>query len=269
MNNRFIRINGQEFSFDEVAKALGLGVNSNIVPIKFELCQRVNGGILVAKGADFDYEDYPGIDIEYHLPKEKDSLPIMISRTEKPQFDDAEHTLRTFCYSREDEYFMYFDSDERPDKEVDERPISPSVVLSGSPNFSVDVTTENPYINYRGATEKPRDNSALTTKIQDAASRKDISQSPETMICHVCFCRQDGNNDDRVISVDLALIPEDYAKNKDQFLLNADERIQAYDKLAKIVGDDQVSNYIIVSAAMVNPLTPSQGRSSESMDHSR
>lgn len=148
--DRFIRVNGRDFSFEEVAKALGLEVASHLDPVQVHLCQRVDDGILVAKGAFFDKDDYPGIDLELELPAEKDSLPVMISRCEQPRADGEARGLRNFCYSRADEYFMYFDVDTRADDVVDKEGVEATLVLSGSRSADVDVYEENSFIKYKG-----------------------------------------------------------------------------------------------------------------------
>lgn len=149
--DRFIRVNGKEFSFEEVAKALGFEVAPHLDPVQVHLCQQIEDGVLVAKGAFFDKDDYPGMDVELELPEEKDSMPVIISRTEQPRLDTEERGVRTFCYNRENEYFMYFDVDTRTDDEVDKEIDVPSVVLSGSRLAEVDVYEENTFVRYRGA----------------------------------------------------------------------------------------------------------------------
>ena len=177
-NDRFLRINGKEFSFDKVAEALGLNPSPNREPVQVELCQRVDSGVLVAKGSFFDHDNYPGIDLELQLPPEKDTLPIMISRTEQPRPEGEEHPIRTYGYSRDDEYFMFFDSDLRSDAQVDEKPISPAITISGNRDYSVDVSCENPYVNYKGYSAPSLANS-LEARIQSAASRSAENHSPE------------------------------------------------------------------------------------------
>lgn len=175
--NRFLRINGQEFSFDDVVKALGIEVSPNIQPVQVELCQRVDSGVLVAKGAYFDQDDYPGIDVELHLPAEKDSIPIMVSRTEQPQPDGEDHALRTFGYDRNNEYFMYFDTDLRPDAQVDEQMLRPSLTVAGNPGLDVDVMADNPYVNYKGYSSLVSQKEGLDSKIHAASSRSLQDQS--------------------------------------------------------------------------------------------
>lgn len=175
--NRFLRINGQEFSFDDVAKALGMEVSPHVQPVQVELCQRVDSGVLVAKGAYFDQDDYPGIDVELHLPAEKDSIPIIVSRTEQPQPDGEDHALRTFGYDRNNEYFMYFDTDLRPDAQVYEQMLRPSLTVAGNPGLDVDVMADNPYVNYKGYSSLVSQKEGLDSKIHAASSRSLQDQS--------------------------------------------------------------------------------------------
>lgn len=148
MNNRFIRVNGQEFSFDEVAKALGVSLPESQQDHTVQLCQRVNAGVLVAGGAWGEPDPYPCIDVELHLAEEQNSDPILITKTEQPVQEDSPEALRTYCYSRYNEYFMYFDTDTRPDKYVDKETLLPSVAVSGGPYYNVEVTAEDPYVSF-------------------------------------------------------------------------------------------------------------------------
>lgn len=156
--DRFIKINGAVFSFEEVAKALGVECDPGREPVQLHLCQRVDDGVLVAKGAFFDKDEYPAIDLELQLPAEKDSLPVMISRTEQPRvegaYSDGYRGVRTFGYSRADEYFMYFDSDTRPDalvdKDYNQKGLNPKVVVSGGYNYTPEVYQSNQYVKFMG-----------------------------------------------------------------------------------------------------------------------
>ena len=148
MHNRFIRINGQDFSFDSVAAALGIELPAGTSDHQIQLCQRVHDGILVAGGSSYDSDAYPHIDVELQLPQDQDTLPILLTRSEQPEPTTTPEALRIFCYSREDEYFMFFDTDTRPDSAVDAELYPPSVTVSGSPICSVSVKSENPYVSF-------------------------------------------------------------------------------------------------------------------------
>lgn len=152
--DRFIRVNGQAFSFEDVAKALGVSCDPLREPVQVHLCQRVNDGVLVAKGAFFDNDSYPAIDLELELPKEKDSMPVMISKTEQPRvaggYSDGYPGVRSFIYNREGEYFMYSDVDSRADEVVDRDGMEQRVMVSGCPACDVEVYQENPYVWMRG-----------------------------------------------------------------------------------------------------------------------
>ena len=148
MSNRFIRINGQDFSFDSVAAALGIELPDGTSDHQIQLCQRVRDGILVAGGSSYESDAYPHIDVELQLPQDQDTLPILLTRSEQPEPTATPESLRTFCYSREDEYFMFFDTDTRPDSAVDAELSPPSVTVSGSPICSVSVKAENPFVSY-------------------------------------------------------------------------------------------------------------------------
>lgn len=155
--DRFIKINGAVFSFEEVAKALGVECDPKREPVQLHLCQRVDDGVLVAKGAFFDKDDYPAIDLELQLPSEKDSLPVMISRTEQPRvegaYSDGYLGVRNFVYNREGEYFMYSDVDSRADEVVDRAGMEQRVMVSGSRLCDVEVYQENPWVRMMGQKE--------------------------------------------------------------------------------------------------------------------
>lgn len=168
--NRFLRINGENYSLDTVVRALGVFIPEN-ESVQVSLCQRVDAGILVAKGAALDQDDYPGIDVELELSADKDSIPIMISRTEQPRPVEEEHALRTFCYDRTDEYFMCFDVDVRPDREVEEHYFPPELIVSGSPDNCVVVSCENQYVDFQGVQNVTPKKESLQTLIQAAASK--------------------------------------------------------------------------------------------------
>lgn len=157
MMNRFIRINGKDYSFDEVAKALGIKCDPQREPIQLHLCQRVDDGILVAKGAFFDNDDYPAMDLELELPAEKDSMPVIISKTEQPRVDggysDGYQGVRNFVYNRDGEYFMYSDVDSRADEIVDRDGMEQRVMVSGSPVCDAEVYQENHYVRMMGRKE--------------------------------------------------------------------------------------------------------------------
>ena len=154
IKGRFIRINNKDFSFDELAEALGIHAKKGFEPFEVQLCQRVDAGILTATATDFG-PAYPGIDVELHLLEKENTQPIMITRTEQPCEDEVADPVRTYSYGRNEDYFMYFDSDIRSDREVEVEAIPPSVVIAGDPGLSVDVWTENPYMNYKGHLPKP------------------------------------------------------------------------------------------------------------------
>lgn len=147
MTNRFIRVNGQDFSFDEIAKALGVGIQDGKTDHTIQLCQRVNAGVLTAEASP-EGDNYPGIDVELQLPQELETAPILISRTEQPMLEEGPEALRTYCYSRYDEYFAYFDADTRPDKEVDNLTFPPSLAVSGGTFYDVEVTAEDPHVKF-------------------------------------------------------------------------------------------------------------------------
>lgn len=180
MNDRFIRINGKDFSLDDVAKALGIQPE-NDKPLEVDLCQRIDAGVLVARGSNIGGDEYPGIDVELELPKEKDSLPVMLSRTEQPRPDGDVQNVRTFCFSRLDEYFMYFDADLRSDKEVDELAIPPHLCVAGNPGFNPVITADNRYVDFEGSTER-YEKMSLLAQINSAEKRSAAPKAQDPVV---------------------------------------------------------------------------------------
>ena len=152
--NRFIRINGKEFSFEEVAKALGVECDPQREPVQLHLCQRIDEGVLVAKGAFFDKDSYPAIDLDLELPAEKDSMSVPIFKVEQPRVDgaysDGYQGVRSFVYNRDGEYFMYSNVDSRADEIVDRDGMEQWVMVSGSPRCDVEVYQENYFVRMMG-----------------------------------------------------------------------------------------------------------------------
>ena len=121
------------------------------------------------------------MDVDLILPEDQKSNPVMITRTEQPRADGECSELKTFCYCRDDEYFMYFTSDIRPDEEVDQQFIDPIVTLSGSPNWNVSAKAENPYVRYSGYTpDRKHDNVNLQSMIEGAQSRHKSEAKQDT-----------------------------------------------------------------------------------------
>lgn len=193
--DRFILINGQAFSFEAVAQALGLNVDSATKPVEMHLCQRIPDGVLVAKSEYCGGDDYPGIDIELELPAEKDTLPILISRTEQPREEGEICAVRTFGYDRENEYFVHFDTDTRPDAVLDEAELqSPQVVVSGERHLPVEVIAENPFVSFVKDTSfrpSPAKNSVdhIIHNAEDRAKSSLDSKEGNGLAEHVSFSR--------------------------------------------------------------------------------
>lgn len=134
-----ISLNGKVFSLEEVCRALGVDpcAQPNV-----SLCIGVKAGVLKSSLCNED-PDYPGIRTELALPPEAESVDIMLTITEQPRSEDEHEPVRTFGYNRDDEYFLYFDADTRPDREVEDALRRPSVTIGGNPNLPADVYQEN------------------------------------------------------------------------------------------------------------------------------
>lgn len=138
-----IRINDQVFTVQELCEKLGISEPAE----KIELRQEVPEGTLSASLApDCPDDVYPGIDLELHLSASANSLPIMVARCERPISQDEDQPgVRTYLFSRQDEYFAYSELDTRTDEEVDSDYLAPTIVLSGNPNSVARITLENNY----------------------------------------------------------------------------------------------------------------------------
>ena len=145
-----IFLNGKVFTLEEVCRALGVdpGPQPNV-----SLCIGVKAGVLKSSLCNED-PDYPGIRTELALPPEAESVDIMLTVTEQPRSDDEQEPVRTFGYNRDDEYFLYFDADTRPDREVENDLRRPAVTMSGNPNLPAEVYQENNHVRHH-FTEKP------------------------------------------------------------------------------------------------------------------
>lgn len=175
--NRFVRIDGREYSFAEIAQRLHPDDPSITSNPEIQLCQRVKDGILVSHCSYTEHDNFPFMDVELELPEEKESLPVLISHTEQPDESVDDPHLRTFCYDRTDEYFMSFDTDTRSDAEVDKTPSQTSLVVSGNPWNEIKVFTENQYVSFEGLLPSTTKLPSFSSILSDAEARAKESQS--------------------------------------------------------------------------------------------
>lgn len=172
-----ISLNGKVFSLEEVCRALGVdpGAQPNV-----SLCIGVKAGVLKSSLCNED-PDYPGIRTELALPAEAESVDIMLTVTEQPRSEDEHEPVRTFGYNRDDEYFLYFDADTRPDREVEDALRRPSVTIGGNPNLPADVYQENNMVRYHmsPAPEETKEKPALSTLISSAEKVKAAPAAPD------------------------------------------------------------------------------------------
>lgn len=112
------------------------------------------------------------------------------------------------------------------------------------------------YIQGCGSCEK----GSLDEQIRDAetVAKEKVSENKEREVCKVTFI----DSCDQTIDVYLDIVPEEYKREKDGFLLTADERCLAYDKAAEIVGEDRLSSFVIYTAEIVKV---SVGRKKDSL----
>lgn len=165
-----ISLYGKVFTLEEVCRAMGItpGPTPDV-----SLCIGVKAGVLKSSLCNED-PDYPGIRTELALPPEADSVDIMLTVTEQPRSEDEHEPVRTFGYNRDDEYFLYFDADTRPDREVENDLRRPSVTVGGNPQLPTDVYQENNMVRYHmsPAPEEAKEKPTLNTLISDAEKGK-------------------------------------------------------------------------------------------------
>lgn len=170
-----ISLYGKVFTLEEVCRAMGItpGPTPDV-----SLCIGVKAGVLKSSLCNED-PDYPGIRTELALPPEAESVDIMLTVTEQPRSENEHEPVRTFGYNRDDEYFLYFDADTRPDREVEDALHRPSVTIGGNPNLPADVYQENSMVRYHmsPAPEEAKEKPALSALISDAEKSKVASQT--------------------------------------------------------------------------------------------
>lgn len=170
-----ISLYGKVFTLEEVCRAMGItpGPTPDV-----SLCIGVKAGVLKSSLCNED-PDYPGIRTELALPPEADSVDIMLTVTEQPRSEDEHEPVRTFGYNRDDEYFLYFDADTRPDREVEDDLRRPSVTVGGNPQLPADVYQENNMVRYHmsPAPEEAKEKPTLNTLISDAEKGKGNQES--------------------------------------------------------------------------------------------
>lgn len=165
-----ISLYGKVFTLEEVCRAMGITPGSTP---DVSLCIGVKAGVLKSSLCNED-PDYPGIRTELALPPEAETVDIMLTVTEQPRSEDEHEPVRTFGYNRDDEYFLYFDADTRPDREVENDLRRPSVTVGGNPNIPADVYQENNMVRYHmsPAPEETRGKPTLSALISDAEKAK-------------------------------------------------------------------------------------------------
>ena len=86
--------------------------------------------------------------------------------------------------------------------------------------------------------------------LADAENR--AKQPQESRECCVVTFRKTSGAGLAAVDVLLDIVPEDYRGQGQEFLLNAEERQVAYEKAAEVVGDEEISHYVIGSARVIN-----------------
>ena len=197
---QYIEIGGKKFTPEEVGRALGL-TPENGESFQLSLCQDTPSGVIRALCIDFG-GDHPGIDMEFQAGEEKDSAPILVSRTE--QSPDADGAVRTFGYGRDGDYFMFFDADIRSGKEVEAHAIAPSITISGNPGMSVDVEAENPYVKFHEFTHQHQQE--LSALMDKEFLREQVIQNREAVSEQIYLLTENGYiNSDQQVYADLHL----------------------------------------------------------------
>lgn len=91
---------------------------------------------------------------------------------------------------------------------------------------------------------------SLADNIKEAEGLKKEPENIEQEVCKVTFRRTLGVGLGE-FDVYLNIVPEEYKGKKDGFLLSAAERCLAYEKAAEVVGDEDLSDFGIFTAEMV------------------
>lgn len=138
----YLEINDVRLSIEEIAEKFG--ITDKVV--RPALCQEVPAGTLRAI-AD-DNEPFRGIDLELALPKEADTLSILLARAEQPDPDGEAEKPTVYLYGRGDEYVAFMPVDTRPDSEMEEEPEDTRITVSGDPGDEVQVFAENQYLSF-------------------------------------------------------------------------------------------------------------------------
>lgn len=73
----------------------------------------------------------------------------------------------------------------------------------------------------------------------------------ENGLCKVTFCRTSGIADGHIFDVYLDYMPSDYKEGRDDFLYDPEDRQRAYDLAAEQIGEDALSDYVILSAKVL------------------
>lgn len=168
-----LRIDDQEFSMDEVCRALHIPKARTA-----DVCVTVDGGKLIAQ-ATASY-DYPRITTNLLL-NEAEAKAIQITRSEQCRvFDDTKNNITTYCFGRDTgpAYFMHFNTDARPEKEHDA--FAPnSVVIKGDPFSHVLVQLENEYVEVsdQSSNAQRNDLNTLIGRAQAATQQNTVSPS--------------------------------------------------------------------------------------------
>lgn len=171
-----LRIGDQEFSMEEVCRALHLPEDAGSKTAS--VCVAVGGGKLISKATSSC--DYPRITTNLQLNEDAERA-IQITRSEQCRvFDETKNNITTYCFGRDTgpAYFMHFNTDSRPEKEHDA--FAPnSVVIQGDPFSHVLVQLENEYVEVsdQSSNAQRNDLNTLIGRAQAATQQNTVSPS--------------------------------------------------------------------------------------------
>lgn len=140
-----ICLNGQTFSVDEVARALGIQADIQTV----RLCQPCRSGTILAE-LDLREEELSGIDLALQIPVGDSTEEFRAARCS--QREEGTSAPRVEVYGRRGGYTAYGPLDTRSQERVEEEPVRDKLIVGGGQFEGVlDLYVEDAdYVDYKG-----------------------------------------------------------------------------------------------------------------------
>ena len=135
---RTIKINGQEFTYQELAQKLGIQNEK----VQIELRQPIPAGVLTCTLSDTDFDDNPYASLDMEMLTDQSVMPLAL--VDQPC--DAAEKPKVFLYGNGDSYIAY-----RTLPITEEEMDQPSsLVIGGDPNDILEVWEENQHFAMKG-----------------------------------------------------------------------------------------------------------------------